>query len=192
MSGQLVSAVFWLSAEEEWREEPPEDDSRRMLKNSLEQMGAKNFGTTPFDPFVCQWAGLFCRPFMIHCSFHDVLFLQFFYSKFLELEFDDPENGQKLAQSFQAACKQLNPEVAYIVNRPQQANVEWNLDREWMVLALEAPSLTEEHFGVLYMCQEVCQHWSTRAFHQTYRDIITVPTGCFVFCGQKEGEGRWM
>ena len=188
MSGQLVCATFWLSAEE-----APQEDDQGMLRDRLEQMGLSRISVSPFDHgLVCQWAGLSCRAFMIHSSFHDVLFLQFLYSEFLELEFDDPENGEKLAQSFQAACKQLNPEVAYIVNRPQQANVAWNLEREWMVLAFDAVSLTEEHFGVLYMCQDVCQHWHTRAFHLKYRDIITVPTGCFVFSGQKKGEGRWM
>jgi hypothetical protein len=57
-----------------------------------------------------------------------------------------------------------------------------------MVLAKEANGLADEHFGLLYLNEEVSKYWTPHPSRDD-RDSLPISSGKLVFAGR--GSSRW-
>jgi hypothetical protein len=171
------------------------------IEKLLEMAGASNisiFSATLSDGsglVDCRWAGMSCQSYLDELPYHQLLEIYFWQSDFLELlsEEDDPialdaDEALPLAQAFKHSCEALSPEVAFLVTHLDQAQRDFILSREWMVLAKEANGLADERFGLLFLNEEVSKYWISHPLRDD-RDSLPISSGKLVFAGR--GSSRW-
>lgn len=93
-----------------------------------------------------------------------------------------------LAHAFRDASARAGAEVGMLITHPEQAEREWILERYWMVLARDAASLASEHFGLLYMNDEVASNYTPET-RRDARDELPGGPGRTIFAGR--GSARW-
>lgn len=195
-NGKYAVAVFFIPRKE--------DDTNASILELLNLAGAIQVDTRPVAPsdtsglVLCTWAGMTCRAYLANLEEYQVLHMFFFRSILLDLLGDPPEHPEdfplekdgalQIALAFQDACVALSPEVGFIAVRRNQGDPDWTLERAWMVLAKDANALADEHFGLLYLNQEISTYWSSNPALDD-RDSLPVPSGRLVFAGR--GWRRW-
>jgi hypothetical protein len=140
-----------------------------------------------------RWAGMRCWASIESLPDHLVLLLRFRQSELLESVGDveeevplEADGALELALRFGAACDALEPDAALVVTHLHQAEREWVLGREWMVLAKDAHSLLAEGVGLSYLHGS----WPALAtLELSGRDRLPSATGVLVFAGR--GAARW-
>lgn len=186
-----LAAVFFIPLQ---GEEMP-------IKNLLEIAGATDISIVPStlsdrsELVDCRWAGMSCKVYLDELPYHQLLEIYFWQLDFLALL---PENNASvplnkdrafpIAQAFKRACEDLAPEVAFLVTHMDQAQRDFILSREWMILAKEANGLADEHFGLLYLNEEVSKYWTPHPSRDD-RDSLPISSGKLVFAGR--GSSRW-
>jgi hypothetical protein len=99
---------------------------------------------------------------------------------------EDPT--MQIALTFKVACETLLPEVAFIPTHVYDSELKWILDREWMVLAMDATTLASERFGLLYLNEEISSMWVHEPLLDG-RDSLPINNGLLIFAGR--GRLRW-
>ncbi|MCP2728754.1 hypothetical protein [Limnofasciculus baicalensis] len=90
-----------------------------------------------------------------------------------------------IALVFKQACENLLPEAAFIATHIYDSELDWILDREWMILAKDATALADERFGLLYLNEEISQYWIHHP-QRDERDNLPVASGKLVFAGRDD------
>lgn len=203
MSDRRLAAAFFILKEQE--ELPLET-----LENLLCKAQATNIFTEPstasqpWNTVYCKWAGLtHCTGYIHELSYHWLLYITFSHSQFLRLlppEVDEihpledcfvpleADPTLPIAVTFKHACEALKPEVALIATHVYDGELNWILDREWMVLAKDATALADQHFGLLYLNEDISHNWLHHPLRDD-RDSLPVASGQIVFAGR--GCWRW-
>lgn len=171
-----LAAVFFI----------PRTSGDMPLERLLHIAGASEVGLTAVicdssGLVDCLWAGLYCKGFADNLPQHQVLQIYFWQSSFLELA-AQKDNAYPLALAFRDACEALSPDVAFIVTHLDQAQHEWILTKEALVLNKDANALADERLGLLYFNKEIIQHWSHSSLW-TDREDVPVNSGRLVFSG---------
>jgi hypothetical protein len=192
MSDRLLAAVFFIAKKEE----------QFTIEELLDFAQAKDVYTSPpseFKPWNsvhCEWAGLIdCWAYLHELPYHQLLIIYFRQSGLLRLLppedslvplEDDPT--MQIALTFKVACETLLPEVAFIPTHLYDSELKWILDREWMVLAMDATALADERFGLLYLNEEISLNWIHHPLRDD-RDSLSINNGLLVFASR--GSLRW-
>jgi hypothetical protein len=179
MSSQLAAAFYVPQAH------APADDS--------ELIAATGLSTFPNAPDGSgRWAGMTCWPSVERLPYHALLILRFWASDLLALLDEDrdgtveSDGAYRIALAFRNACEALHPDIAFVVTHPHQAEREWILGREWMVLARDLDALVDEQLGLLYIAETFS---SPEPSQIEDRDQLPCRTGLLLFAGR--GPNRW-
>jgi hypothetical protein len=148
------------------------------------------------DSAICQWAGLIdCQACLHERPHYRILEIKFWQSQFLELRRSgihsislEVDPALEVATTFKHACENLLPEVAFIVTHTYEAESEWILKKEQLVLEMNATALADERFGLLYLNEQIGQLWIDNPLRDN-RDNLPIDHGRLVFAGR--GNSRW-
>jgi hypothetical protein len=187
---KLLAALFFI----------PRQSEKLSIKPLLQTAAATDISLISVIPsdrsglVDCTWAGMACKAYLDQLSYHHLLQIYFWQSQFLELLPEEevvPLNQDpsfSLAQAFKSACEALDPDVAFIATHLDQAQRDFILEQEWIVLAQEANRLADTRFGLLYLNGEVSQYWTSHPLRDD-RDSLPISSGKLVFANR--GASRW-
>jgi hypothetical protein len=143
------------------------------------------------------WAGMICDAAIVEVEWHYRFSIEFFDSYFYNKLPDthDPvalENDplMPLAVAFRMTCELLDAEVAMIITRNYLYSDEALDARYWMVLTQFSLGLVDEHYGLLFLRQDLCSGVDMKLLAEEH-DVLTSSCGCLIFSGKAEPYSRW-